>query len=356
VGEGDQGGRHLGELNGQRSTTSMRHAYLAVLHRRFAIATIGAAVCMATAAWAQPAWRPDKPVEFVVATVAGGNSDKITRLAQKTLQDRKLVTTPIVVSNRTGGNQTLAANYVTQRAGDPHYLLLSNSVLFTNELGGVSKSRYTDLTPVALLMVENTVLVVRNASPIRNMADLIAQLKAHSESVSFATPSRGGQPHLTLAAAVRAAGLDARKLKLVVFKGSGESISALLGGHVDVMMSSSGSILSQVQAGQIRVIGIAAAQRVGGILASAPTLREQGINTAGIAAWRGLHGPRGLTAAQIAFWDDALSKVSESAEWKKNLEEGDITQQFLRSREFAQYLDGEYAATRAAMADLGLVK
>ncbi len=331
----------------------MRHGYSAVLKTGFALAV---AVIWVAVARAQPAWRPDKPVEFVVATVAGGNSDKITRLAQKILQDRKLVMTPIVVSNRTGGNQSLASNYVMQRAGDPHYLLLSNTVLFTNELGGISKSRYTDFTPLALLVIENTVLVVRTASPIRTMADLIVRLKADPESVSFATPSRGGQPHLTAAVAVRAAGIDPRRLKVVVFKGSGESISALLGGHVDVMMSSSGSILAQLQAGQIRVIGIAAAQRVGGILASAPTLREQGINTAGIAAWRGLHGPRGLTPAQIAFWDDALSKVTDSAEWKKNLEEGDITQQYLRSREFAQYLEGEYATTRAAMADLGLVK
>ncbi len=317
---------------------------------------LSAALGMSLLVQAQSAWRPDRPLELVVPTVAGGNSDKITRLAQKILQDRKLTSTPIVVSNRTGGNQMLASNYVAQYASDAHYVLLSNPVLFTNELNGLTKSRHTDLTPLALLVIENTVFTVRSASPIRTMSDLIARIKADAESVSFATPSRGGQPHLTAAAAVRAAGLDPRRLKIVVFKGSGESISALLGGHVDVMMSSSGSVLAQVQAGQVRVIGIAAAQRVGGVLASAPTLREQGINTAGIAAWRGFHGPRGLSVAQIAFWDDALAKVTDSAEWKKNLEEGDITQQYLRSREFAHYLDAEYATTRAVMNDLGLVK
>ena len=145
-------------------------------------------------------------------------------------------------------------------------------------------------------------------------------------------------------------------MKVVVFKGSGESIAALLGGHVEVMVSSSGSVLPYVPTGQMRVIGVAAAQRMGGVFAHAPTFREQGINTTGIAAWRGLHGPKGLSAAQIAFWDDALAKVTESAEWKKNLEEGEITQQFMRSREFARYLEAEYAITRAAMADAGLNK
>ena len=320
------------------------------------LAVMVAMVSFTLFAWAQSAWRPDRPVEFVVPTVAGGNSDKITRLAQKILQDRKLVTIPLVVSNRTGGNQTLAFNHMLQHAGDPHYLLLSNPVLFTNELSGVHSRRYTELTPIALLMIENTMLAVRAASSIKHMADLAARLKGDAESVSFATPSRGGQPHLTAAAAVRAAGIDPRRMKVVVFKGSGESISALLGGHVDVMVSSSGSVLPHVQTGQIRVIGVAATQRMGGVFANAPTFREQGINTTGIAAWRGFHGPRGLTPAQIAFWDDALGKVTDAAEWKKNLEEGDITQQFLRSREFAQYLEGEYAATRAAMNDLGLIK
>ena len=122
------------------------------------------------------------------------------------------------------------------------------------------------------------------------------------------------------------------------------------------MVSSSGSIIPYVQSGQMRVIGVAAAQRMGGAFANAPTFREQGLNTAGIAAWRGLHGPRGLTAAHIAFWDDALAKATESAEWKKNFDDGDITQQFLRSRDFAVFIDNEYATTRAVMAELGLVK
>ncbi len=310
----------------------------------------------AASAHAQGIWRPDRPVDFTVATAAGANSDKITRLAQKVLQDRKLVTTPMVVVNRTGGNQTLAINFMVQHAGDPHYLLLSNPAIFTNALAGVSKVRYSDLTPLVLLMIENTVLAVRTASPIRTMMDLSARVKADVESVSFALPARGGQPHLSAAAAVRAAGADPRRMKAVIFKGSGESIAAVLGGHVDVMVSSSGSVLPLVQSGQMRVIGVAAEQRMGGALATAPTFREQGLNTVGIAAWRGLHGPKGLTAAHVAFWDEALSKVAESAEWKKHLEEGDLTQQFMKSREFAQYLEGEYAATKSTLAEAGLSK
>lgn len=313
-------------------------------------------LCFACAAWGQTSWRPDKPVDITVATGPGGNSDRITRMAQKILQDRKLVPTSVVVVNRTGGNQTIASNYVAQFTGDAHYLMLSNPALFTNELHGLAKVRHTELTPVVLLMIENTVLSVRAGSPIRNMGDLITRMKADPESVSFALPARGGQPHLTVVAALRVAGIDPRRMKVVVFKGSGESNAAVLGGHVDVVASSSGSVLSLVQSGQMRVIGVAAAQRMGGTFANAPTFREQGLNTTGIAAWRGFHGPRGLTAAQIAFWDDALAKATDTPEWKKMLDDGDITQQFMRHREFVQYLEGEFAATKAALTDSGLLK
>ena len=313
------------------------------------------ATSFATAAWGQSSWRPEKPVEFIVPTAPGGNNDKLTRLAQKILQDRKLVTTPSVVINRSGGNQTLAVHYALQHPGDPHYVLFSNPAVFTNELNGISTRRYTELTPLALLVVENTVLTVRAGSPLRNMADLAERLKADPDSVSFAMPARGGQPHLTAAAAVRAAGADPRRMKVVVFKGSGDSITAVLGGHVDVMVSSSGSVLGLVQGGQARVLAVAAAQRMRGPLASAPTFREQGIDTTGIPAWRGFLGPQQLTPAQVAFWDDAFSKMVDSAEWKKNLEEGDVSQ-YLRSREFARYLDTQYAAIRAIMSELGLIK
>lgn len=312
--------------------------------------------CFACVAWGQTAWRPDKTVDITVATGPAGNSDRITRMAQKILQDRKLVPTSVVVVNRTGGNQTIASNYVAQFTGDAHYLMLSNPALFTNELHGLAKVRHTDLTPVALLMIENTVLSVRAGSPLRNMSDLIARMKADPESVSFALPARGGQPHLTAVAALRVAGIDPRRMKVVVFKGSGESNAAVLGGHVDVVMSSSGSVLSLVQSGQMRVIGVAAAQRMGGTFAHAPTFREQGLNTTGIAAWRGFHGPRGLSTAQLAFWDEAMAKVTDSPEWKKMLDDGDITPQFMRHREFVQYLEGEFVATKAALTDSGLLK
>jgi putative tricarboxylic transport membrane protein len=75
-----------------------------------------------------------------------------------------------------------------------------------------------------------------------------------------------------------------------------------------------------------------------------------------VTAWRGIFGPKGLSAAQTGFWDDVFSKLVETAEWKKQLEENDLTSQYLGSREFSKYLEREHAATRAVMTDLGILK
>jgi len=334
----------------------MANGQVPVVRMHLALCIGAQMVLAAGGAWGQLAWQPEKAVELVVPTGPGGNNDKVTRLVQGILQERKLVASPLVVINKPGGGQTVSVAYVSQRQHDPHYVLFMNPSLFTNELTGITQKRYTELTPLALLMVENTALTVRTGSPLKGMRDLVDALKANPESLSFAMPSRGGAPHLAVGAAVKAAGHDPRKLKVVVFKGSGESMTSHLGGHVDVMVSSVGSVVGQMQAGSVRVLGIGAAQRLTGSLASVPTFRDQGIDSIGIAAWRGFFGPQGLAAAHIAFWDIVFTKTSETPEWGKNLEESDLTPQFLRSREFAKYLDAEYAATRATMVELGFAK
>jgi putative tricarboxylic transport membrane protein len=169
-------------------------------------------------------------------------------------------------------------------------------------------------------------------------------------------PARGGVPHLTLASAVRASGADPRKLKIVVFKTNGESVTALAGGHVDVMVSSVSSVLGAVRAGNARMLALAAPQRMRGTAAGVPTFKEEGIDSVTVTAWRGIFGPKGLTAAQTAFWDDAFGKLVETAEWKKQLDDNDLASQYLTSRDFARYLEREYAATRTVMTDLGILK
>jgi len=319
----------------------------------FAVMAAGGA---ALAPCAQPSWRPEKAVEIVIPTAAGGINDQISRLMQRVLQDEKLVPTPMVVMNKAGGNQNLAVVYVTQKAPDPHFLLYATATVFTNQLAGLTTLGYTDLTPLACLVVDYTVITVAADSPIKTMRDLVERLKADPGAVSFGMVSRGGPNHLALSQAVRSAGIDPRKLRTVVFKTNAESSLAVVGGHIQAVVSSVSAALPQVQAGQTRMLAIAAAQRATGSLANLPTMREQGINATGISNWRAIFGTKGMSPAQIAFWDNALARMASSEEWNRELDGTNMSRHFLRGKEFTQYLDEEYAATRAVLSDLGLAK
>jgi putative tricarboxylic transport membrane protein len=313
-----------------------------------------ATALVVSCAWGQ-AWRPEKPVEVIVPTGAGGINDQNARLIQKSLQDQKLPV-PVLTVNKPGGNQSLAVVYLHQHPADPHYLFYSTATVFTNELAGVTPHRYTEMTPLALLLVDYSVITVAAASPMKTMRDLVARLKADPDSIAFGLVARGGPNHLALAQGIRSAGLDAKRLKLVVFKTNAESMTAVMGGHIQAVVSSVSAALPQVQAGNMRILAVAAPQRVGGSLAAVPTMREQGIDATGISNWRGLFAPKGVTAAQVAYWEEALAKVVATEEWRSQLETNNLVSRFLRGREFAKYLEGEYGDTRSVMIDLGLLK
>jgi putative tricarboxylic transport membrane protein len=301
-------------------------------------------------------WRPERPVELIVPTAAGGINDQITRLMQKIWQDEKLLNVAAVIMNKGGGNQSLAVVYLTQKAPDPHYLLYATATVFTNQLAGLTPLGYTDLTPLACLVVDFSVVTVAVDSPIKTMRDLVDRLKADPGAVAFGLVSRGGPNHLALSQAVRSAGVDPRKLKTVVFKTNAESYMAVVGGHIQAVVSSVSAALPQVQAGHTRMLAIAAPQRAAGPLASLPTMREQGIDATGISNWRAIFGAKGMTPAQAAFWDNALARMAASGEWSRELDGTNMAQLFLRGKDFLKYLDEEYAATRSVMTDLGLIK
>lgn len=311
---------------------------------------------MAQPAWGQSGWRPEKAVEIVLPTAPGGTNDLLTRLIQKVLQDEKLLSVPAVVMNKAGGNQSLALVYVTQKAPDPHYLFFATATVFTNQIAGLTTLGYTDLTPIAVLVVDHSVITVRADSPIKTMRDMVDRLKADPEALAFGMVARGGPNHLALSQAMRSAGVDPKRLKTVVFKTNGESMTAVVGGHIHAVVSSVSAALPQAQAGNTRMLAVAAAKRMTGAQSNIPTMREQGIDATGISNWRAVLATKGVSPAQAAFWEEAMARTAASEEWIRQIGNTTFTRHFLRGREFAKYLDEEFAATRAVMADLGLVK
>jgi putative tricarboxylic transport membrane protein len=304
----------------------------------------------------QGAWRPTKAVEIILPTAAGGANDQMARLIQKSMQDQKLVTTPIVVMNKAGGNQTLAAVYLRQNARDPHYLLYSTSTVFTAHITGLVQQNYNDLAPIALLMTEYSVFSVRPDSPIKNIKDMLARLKADPQSIAFGVVSRGGSNHIALSQIAKFTGVDPKQLKIIVFKTNVESYLGVAGGHIHAVASSASAAMPFLQQGTARVLAIAAPQRQPGPIANVPTLREEGIDVPLTTNWRGVFGAPGLTAAHTVFWEDAFTKMAASDDWTKMLEQNNHSQHFLAGSNFRKFLETEYQVSKAVLTELGYAK
>ena len=296
-------------------------------------------------------------MEFLTGTAAGGALDRTARLIQRIIQERRLVDVPIAVVNKVGGGGAVSWAYINQRPGDGHYLSVTSIVLMTNRITGANPITYTDLTPIVQLMAEYQAIAVPADSPFKTGKDLINRLRADPTSVSFGLgTSLGGSTHTTIAMVVMAAGgIDVKKLRFAVFKSGGESAVAMLGGHVDVVASSANNYVKLVEAGKVRILGVAAPQRLGGQFANIPTWREQGVDAV-FANWRGIAGPKGLKQEQIAYWEEVFAKVVEADEWKQQLERNLSVPTFMRHKETMAFLESNYREMRTILSELGLAK
>ncbi|HEV7392240.1 MAG TPA: tripartite tricarboxylate transporter substrate binding protein [Burkholderiales bacterium] len=301
-------------------------------------------------------WKPDRNVEFVIGTGAGGVFDRTARVVQHIWKEHRLVDVSSLVINRPGAGQALALTYLNQHAGSGHYLSVVSGIIFSNHLTGKTSFAYTDFTPVAVLFNEATVFAVKADGPYKSARDLFERLRRDPYGPSFAVGSTlGSATHIAAALTVKAAGGDVRKMKAVVFNSSGDSVTALLGGHVDVVPAAASLVLPHVQSGRLRLIAVATPQRLGAALAEVPTWKE--INVDAVAPnWRGVIGPKGMTPEQVAYWENVFARTVKTPEWKSEVATNVWEDVFLIGRDARKYLDADNATVKAMLSELGLAK
>jgi putative tricarboxylic transport membrane protein len=301
------------------------------------------------------AWTPQKNVEIVVGSAPGGSNDRTARQVERILTGHKLVTVPLSVVNRSGGGGNIAYTYVHQRAGDAHVLLIGTPALLTNHIVSSDKLYYGDFTPIASLFNDYTVYAVNAASSIASGKNLIERAKEPKTLATGFATTFGTHQHIAACLLVRAVGANARDLKAVVFKGSAEAIAALLGNHIELVTTAAGNAAPHVAAGRMRVVAAAAPSRLGGALADVPTWKEQGVDLV-FGGWRAIMAPKGLTPAQVAYWEGVLRKATLAPEWKGDLEKNYWSDDFVPSQQFRKELEKDYAEMKSVLTDLGLAK
>lgn len=317
---------------------------------------IGAfALGLAHPALAQVAWKPERPVEIVVTCQPGCGPDIAARHLQKIWQDHRIVAQPSVVVNKPGGGGSVAYGYLQLKPGDAHAMVLSGAGAIVNTIMGRGLG-HRDVTPLALMAAEYVAVAVRADSPLKNGRSLIDALIKDPQAYAFGVAnSLGNANHQTVALALKVSGVHPGKVRTVVFQSGANAITALLGGHVNVVPASVGLWAQPQKIGQVRLIAVSSPARLRGDMAGVPTWREQGIDAV-VSVWRMMMVAPGVSAAQIAYWQDALRRTTETPEWRRELEANYQSNEFVVGAELAKVVESLHAELRVLLTDLDLAK
>ena len=327
-----------------------RRAFLAGLASALAAAVTGPVI-------AQGAGALTKPIELIAPASPGGGWDTTARVLAGALQEEKIASTPITVVNKAGGSGVVGWNYMNQHAPDGHFVAMSSTVIHANELLGRTTMSLADVTPIAMLTTEWHAVVVGQNSPVTSGKDLMEKLKQDPASLSIGIGlGVGNDDYRSFMKAAKAAGVDVTKLKrIVIFPSGKELMVAILGGHVDVISTGLSEIVEQHRADKVRIVGISAPKRLEGADADLPTWNEQGIDGT-FGHWRGLFGPKGMSAEQLKQWDDMIAKVVKTKTWKEGIAKNGWDDAYMPSAEYKAFLEKENQSFTATFNELGILK
>ena len=301
-------------------------------------------------------WSPQRNVELIVPSTAGGSLDTTGRTVTRMWGDLKLLSVSSSVSNRGGGGHAVAYSYLAQRPNDPHFLAVTSMTLLANHINGHIPVTYTDFTPLAVLLTEYIAIAVRVDSPLKTGKDFIEALRKAPASLSLALSSAaGGTHHISFGLPLLSGGVDTSKVKFVAFTSSAEAVTALLGGHVDVISAGTVNVAPHVAAGKLRVLAVTSAKRMTGPLAAAPTWPELGYKGV-FENWRGIIGAKGITAEQVAFWDNVFRRLTGSEEFRNFAEQNQWDAGYRGAADSRKFMAEQYDELKGVMTYLGMAK
>jgi putative tricarboxylic transport membrane protein len=297
---------------------------------------------------------PNKPLLFITHSGPGGGMDTMLRRITDVLAREKLVSQQMRVENIQGGSGAKAMTALVKRKGDDHVLAGMTSVWVAAPLISPEiKVSYKDMTPVALLGVDPNLLVVRADSRFKTIKDLLDFAKANPNKVKQAGASVTSTPNFDRLAIAETTGA---MWDYVAFASGGEAITAVLGGHVDLVIGQPADMGGHLKAGALRPLASFSESRLAGY-PNVPTLRESGV-TARVSRGtvRGIVAPPDIPGSAVQYWEDVLRKLTKTQGYQQFSSEIELFPKFLTSKEFKQFLDEETESLSKSLARLGEVK
>jgi tripartite-type tricarboxylate transporter receptor subunit TctC len=309
---------------------------------------------------ARAAWEPTKPVEFIVPAGTGGGADQMARLIQGVVAKHNLMKQPLVVVNKSGGAGAEGFLDVKGAKGDPHKIVVTLSNLFTTPLATGVPFNWRDLTPVAMMALDNFVLWVNAEAPYQNARDYLAAAKAAGPSKFKMGGTGSKQEDQILTVGMEKA--TGTKFIYVPFRGGGEVAVQLVGKHVDSSVNNPIEAVAQWRGGQLRPLCVFDDKRMpypakitaAQAWSDVPTCKEAGVPTT-YTMLRGIFMPAGVTKEQTDYYVNLLKKVRETPEWKDYMEKGAFNQTYMDGDNFSKWLGSAEQRHRELMKEAGFI-
>ena len=300
---------------------------------------------------------PKRP-ECIAPAKPGGGFDLTCKLAQSGLKDGGLLKAPMRVTYMPGGVGAVAYNaVVAQRPKDPGTITAFSSGSLLNLAQG-KFGRYDEnaVRWLAAIGTDYGAISVRADAPWQTLGELVEAVKKDPGSVVFgAGATIGGQDWMQTALIARAAGVDPQKLRYVAFEGGGETLTAMLGGHVQVTSSGLGEITPQLAAGKIRVLAVLSDERLPGKLAGIPTAKEQGF----AISWpviRGFYMGPEVSDADYAWWKGQFDKMLAAEDFAHLREQRDLFPLSMTGDELQAFVFKQVEQYKQLAGEFGLVQ
>ena len=325
-----------------------------------AVSLVAGAIIGTAPIAALAAWEPTKPVEFVVPAGTGGGADQMARFLQGVIAKNNLMKQPLIVVNKSGGAGAEGFLDVKGAQGDPNKIIITLSNLFTTPLATGVPFNWKDLTPVAMLALDEFVLWVNAEAPYKTAAEYVAAVKAGTAS-QFKMAGTGSkqEDQIITAALEKKVG---KKMTYVPYKGGGDVAVQLVGKHVDSTVNNPIEAVEEWRAGKLRPLCVFDAKRMpyadkfaGGLSwGDIPTCREAGLDVQYLML-RGIFMSPGVPQEAVDWYVALLKKVAATPEWQAFMKEGAFDTTFKTGPDFAKWLADASAMHKQLMEQAGFI-
>jgi tripartite-type tricarboxylate transporter receptor subunit TctC len=314
-----------------------------MMHLTRRIAYSAAAAAIAFSMTPAKAWEPTKPIEIIVPAGTGGGADQMARAVQGIIAKHNLSKQSVVVVNKSGGAGGEGFLDAKNSKGDDHKLIITLSNLFTTPMATGIPFNWKDLTPVAMMALDEFILWVNADKPYKTAKEYLDDIKSKPDN-TFKMGGTGSkqEDQIITVALQKAAG---KKLIYIPQSGGGKVAVQLVGNHIDSSVNNPIEAVAHWRAGKLRPLCVFDSKKLeyheaiadGKAWDSIPTCKSAGVDVEYVML-RGFFAPPGVSKEAVAYYVDLMKKVREAPEWKKLMNDGAYNQTFMSGDQFVKWV------------------